>query len=159
VRKRIINFAAKQTGSQRNDFDLERLAEVEVTSESAEHPIECALIRSGGFGWRAGEPGAQTIRVIFDHPLHLGRIRLKFDEHEQPRTQEFVLRWLPTGENTFRDIVRQQYTFSPAGAKQEIEDYRVDLNEVSALELEIIPNISGGEAYASLAEMSLSEAA
>jgi hypothetical protein len=159
VRKRIINFAAERIGGQRSGLDLERLAEVEVTSESAEHPIECALVPSAGPGWRAGEPGAQTIRVIFNHSLRLRRIRLKFDEHEQARTQEFVLRWLPRGENTFREIVRQQYTFSPAGAKQEVEDYRVDLNEVSALELEIIPNISGGEAYASLAEMSLSEAA
>jgi hypothetical protein len=157
VRKRIVNFAAEQSGLQSAGLNLERLAEVEVSSESAEHPIESALIRSGGRGWRAGEPGAQTIRIIFDHPVRLGRIRLKFDEHEQPRTQEFVLRWLPMGENTFREIVRQQYTFSPAGTNQEIEDYRVDLNDVSALELKIIPNISGGEAYASLAEMSLSE--
>jgi hypothetical protein len=140
-------------------LDLERLAEVEVTSESAEFPIESALCRRGGPGWRAAGPGEQTIRLVFDQPLRVGRIALKFDEREQTRTQEFVLRWLPKDERIFREIVRQQYTFSPAGAKQEIEDYRVDLDAVIALELEITPNIGGGEAYACLAEMSISEPA
>lgn len=156
MRKRTLDSAAEQVQpAQKGGLDLERLAQVEVTSESAEYPIESALIPNRGPGWRAGKPGEQTIRLIFDHPLRLGRILLRFNEEEQARTQEFVLRWLPEGQETFREIVRQQYTFSPAGTKQEIEDYRVDLNAVAALELDIIPNISGGPAYASLAEMSL----
>jgi hypothetical protein len=80
---------------------------------------------------------------------------LRFDEEEHGRTQEFVLRWLPEGEQSFREIVRQQYTFSPPATNQEIEDYRVNLNGVIALELEIVPDISGGDASASLAQMRL----
>ena len=38
---------------------------------------------------------------------------------------------------------------------QESEDYRVNLNGVTALELEIVPDISGGDASASLAQMRL----
>src|SRR5262245_65773189 len=76
-------------------LDLERLAKVEITSESAEHPIESALIPDSGLGWRAAQPGKQTIRLIFDHPLSLRRILLRFDEMEQTRTPEFVLRRLP----------------------------------------------------------------
>lgn len=136
-------------------LDLERLAQVEITSESAEHPIESALIPDRGPGWRAAQPGKQTIRIIFDHSLSLGRILLRFDEMERGRTQEFVLRWLPEGQQLPREIVRQQYTFSPPGTKQEIEDYSVKLNGVTALELEIVPDISGGGACASLAQMRL----
>jgi len=83
------------------------------------------------------------------------RILLRFDEKEQERTQEFVLRWLPEGQQSPREIVRQQYNFSPSTTNQEIEDYRVNLNGVSAVELEIVPDISGGGAYASLAQMRL----
>ena len=54
-----------------------------------------------------------------------------------------------------REIVRQQYIFSPPETNQEIEDYCVKLDRVIALELEIVPDISGGRAYASLAEMRL----
>jgi len=83
------------------------------------------------------------------------RILLRFDEKEQERTQEFVLRWLPEGQQSPREIVRQQYNFSPSTTKQEIEDYRVNLNGVSVVELEIVPDISGGDAHASLAQIRL----
>jgi hypothetical protein len=136
-------------------LDLERLARVEITSESAEHPIEAALIPDQGTGWRAAQPGQQTIRLIFDQPVSIGRILLRFDEKTQERTQEFVLRWLPVGEHSSREIVRQQYILSPPGTDQEIEDYSVKLDGVMALELEIVPDISGGDACASLAEMRL----
>src|ERR1700746_3108818 len=70
------------------------------------------------------------------------------------RTQEFILRWSPTADASSRDIVRQQYHFSPSGATEEREEYRVELEDVAALELTIIPNLSGGS-YASLAQLRL----
>jgi len=50
--------------------------------------------------------------------------------------------------------VRQQYHFSPSGATEEIEEFQVELEGVAALELTIIPNLSGGS-YASLAQLRL----
>jgi hypothetical protein len=156
MRKTIIKPGSENSSSSSQSWlDLERLTEVEITSENAAHPIESALVPGRGPGWRAAQPGEQTIRIIFDQPLSLRRIRLRFSEAEQARTQEFDLRWLPAGQETSREIVRQQYTFSPPGTTQEIEDYRVELKEVTALELKIVPDISGGSAYASLAEIGL----
>jgi hypothetical protein len=156
MRKQMMNSGSEAVSRPAGVWlDLERLAQVEITSESAEHPIESALIPDRGPGWRAAQPGKQTIRLIFDQPLALGHILLRFDEKEQGRTQEFVLRWLPEGQQSPREIVRQQYTFSPPATNQELEDYRVKLNGVTAVELEIVPDISGGGAYASLAEMRL----
>ena len=156
MRKQTINSGSEAV-SRSGDvwLDLERLAQVEITSESAEHPIESALIPDRGLGWRAAQPGKQTIRLIFDQPLSLERILLVFDEKEQVRTQEFFLRWLPEGQQSPQEIVRQQYTFSPPVTNQEIEDYRVKLHGVTVLELEIVPDMSGGGAYASLAQMRL----
>jgi hypothetical protein len=156
MRKQTINAGSEPVSRSVNEWlDLERLAQVEITSESAERPIEAALIADRGAGWQAAQPGKQTIRLIFDQPLSVGRILLRFDEADQVRTQEFVLRWLPEGQQSPREIVRQQYTFSPPNTKQEIEEYRVKLNGVIALELEIVPDISGGGAYASLTQMRL----
>ena len=156
MRKQTINLGSEAVSpSGAVWLDLERLAQIEITSESAEHPIESALIPDRGPGWRAAQPGKQTIRLTFDQPVSLGRILLRFDEEEQARTQEFVLRWLPKGQQSRREIVRQQFTFSPPATNQESEDYSVKLDGVTALELEIIPDISGGAAYASLAEMRL----
>src|SRR5262245_5113031 len=149
MRKKTINpISANISPFGQAWLDLQRLAQVELTSERAAHPIESALTPGFPAGWQAGEPWEQTIRLIFDHPLNLRRILLMFDEEEQTRTQEFVLRWLPAGQESSRDIVRQQYTFSPPGTIREVEDYWVELDRVAAIELKINPDISRGSARA-----------
>jgi hypothetical protein len=156
MRKRIIGHGPGKVAADEDDWlDLERLAQVEITSEDVDHPIESALIPGMGSGWRAAQPGEQTIRLRFDKPLRLKRIRLVFHEDEQARTQEFVLRWSPDGGQAYREIVRQQYNFSPPQATHEIEEYDVDLDGVTALELRIKPDISGGSTRASLEQLSV----
>jgi hypothetical protein len=157
MRKRIIEHGPQGTlsGEPRDWLDLERRVQIEVTSEDAAHPIESALVHAGTQGWRADGPGEQTIRLLFDEPTKLRRVRLVFREEAQGRTQEFVLRWSPDGGRTYREIVRQQYTFSPAGTTREIEEYAVDLERVTALELQIVPDIGGRDARATLERMQL----
>ena len=108
-----------------------------------------------GSGWRASEPGQQTVRLLFDKPLRVNRVHLEFQEDAQPRTQEFLLRWSSDGGRSCREIVRQQYNFSPPDCVREVEDYTVDLPGATALEISIIPDISGGTARASMAELRL----
>jgi hypothetical protein len=48
--------------------------------------------------------------------------------------------------------VRQQWNFSPGGSTTEIEDYRVEVDRVAILELLINPDVSKGEAVATLTE-------
>ena len=156
MRKRIIGHSAGEVAAAEPGWmDLEHLAQVEITSEDVDHPIESALIPGTGSGWRAAQPGEQTIRLRFNEPLRLKRIHLVFQEDEQERTQEFVLRWSPDGGQSYREIVRQQYNFSPPEAAPEVEDYDVDLDGVTALELSIVPDISRGSARASLAQLRL----
>jgi len=156
MRKRIIVPGPREVAAAEPGWlDLDLLAQVEITSEDADYPIESALIPGTGLGWRAAQPGEQTIRLLFDKPRSLGRIHLMFHEGEQERTHEFILRWSPDGGQTYREILRQQYNFSPPGATREVEDYDIDLNGVTALELKIVPDISGGTARASLAQLRL----
>lgn len=156
MRKRILAPMTHDASPAASGWmDVEQVAEVVLTSEDADHPIESALRPGDGPGWRAGEPGRQTIRLRFDVPQQLQRIRLVFQEHGAARTQEFVLRWSSDGGVSFREILRQQYTFSPPGTTHEVEDYAVDLSGVTALELAIIPDIHGSESYASLSEWRL----
>jgi hypothetical protein len=155
MRKQIISQPQREIPSAHTSWlDLEALARVEVTSEDAAHPIESALLTIGATGWRAQSPGEQTVRLLFEAPQRLRRIRLLFREEKETRTQEFVLRWSPMTESSWRDVVRQQYHFSPSGATEEMEEYQVELEDVAALELTIIPNVSGGS-YASLAQLRL----
>ena len=154
MRKRFLNV---RSGKPLADdwLDMSKVAEVELTSEDPRHPIEAALLSGSESGWRAAEAGQQTIRLLFDKPQELRRIRLDFEETEIARTQEFVLRWSPEVGKPQREIVRQQWNFSPPGTVHETEDYNVHLSDVSILELEIVPEKSGGEARASLLSLRL----
>lgn len=154
MRKRVIAAVQQYTSPSDQDWlNVDGLAEVEITSEGATHPIESALLPGEGAGWRAAVPGKQTIRLLFAHPQELHRIWLKFVEPADTRTQEYVLRWSPDGGQSFREIVRQQWNFSPQGATFETEDYRVELSGVTVLELSITPDTSGQSAFASLAQL------
>ena len=129
---------------------------VEITSEDKDYPVESAFASGEAQGWRAAEAGTQTIRLVFDQPQRLKRISVVFEEKEIARTQEFVLRWSADGGNSFREIVRQQWNFSPPETIREVEEYQVELASVTVLELVIVPNVSGGSARASLKSLRLS---
>ena len=155
MQKRIIPQAQQPSTQLPDDhwLDLERLADVELTSEDVAHPIESALLSASGSGWRAAQAGEQTIRLVFRSPQQIRRIWLEFLEPLAERTQQFVLRWSADGGQSFQEIVRQQWNFSPRGATRETEDYRCDLSHVSLIELNIIPETTGGDTRASLARM------
>ena len=154
MRKRIINQDPKDiVPVDQRWLDLQSLAQVELTSEDVANPIEAALVPGAGLGWRAAQAGEQTIRLLFDELRRVRRIQLLFQEDQQARTQEFVLRWSPDGGQSYREIVHQQYNFSPPGVTREFEDYAVELAGVTALELRIVPDISGGDARASVAQL------
>ena len=156
MRKRIITQGTQGIIPPEEDWmDLENSAQAELTSEDASHPIESALSPGLGSGWRASEPGQQTVRLLFDKPLRVRHVHIEFHEDEQPRTQEFLLRWSSDGGRSCREIVRQQYNFSPPDNAREIEDYVVDLVGLTVLEISISPDISGGCARASIAELRL----
>jgi hypothetical protein len=136
-------------------LELDRAAVVEVTSEEKDYPVESAMVLGEVRGWRAAASGTQIIRLFFDKPQRLARISLVFEERERQRTQEFVLRWSPDGGRSFREIVRQQWNFSPPATTGENEEYHVALSDVTVLELMIVPDISRGAAHASLKSLRL----
>jgi len=89
--------------------------------------------------WTADHPS------YFDQPQAAQANQSDVNEAESARTQEFVLRWRSEADPGFREIVRQQWNFSPPQTTREIEDYQVDLARVKVLELVIVPDIDGGK--------------
>ena len=149
--KRTIDQNSQDSSlSNQHWLNAEVLAEVEVTSEDTSYPIESGLLPGTAAGWRAAQPGPQTVRLVFNQPQAIKRLRLEFDETELERTQQFVLRWSSDGGHSYREIVRQQYNFSPPNTTAEREAYSVNLESVTNIELRIVPDISGGHARAAL---------
>jgi hypothetical protein len=157
MRKRLITPTPPTVRSHAEGWlDVERAAVVEITSEEKDYPIESAFVSGPARGWRAAEPGPQTIRLLFDQPQRLKHISLVFEENKISRMQEFVLRWSSDGGTSFREIVRQQWNFNPPETIREVEEYQVELANVTMLELIVTPDKSGGIARASLKSMRLS---
>jgi hypothetical protein len=155
MRKSIVSLSkASSSPSSDQGLDIAQVASVEISSEDAQHPFENALQGGKVGGWKAADPGPQVIRLTFDHPQSIRRIRLEFREQTRERSQEFAL-FASSAAFQKREIVRQQWTFSPGGSAIEVEDYSVDLAGVLSLELEIDPGRHDKHAIASLESLAI----
>src|ERR1700679_2646474 len=158
MRKSVISDSGSATkdSPQAEWKDLESIAQVEISSENTQFPIEHALGKAKTTGWRAAKTGPQVIRLLFDAPQTIRRIHLHFVEQAE-RSQEFAVFAGWSGE--MREVVRQQWAFAPHGSTEEIEDYAVELDGIRTLELRIDPDRSHdskqSQHYASLESMRL----
>ena len=139
-------------------LDLVRIARAEITSENDLFPIEHALGQAISTGWRSADPGPQVIRLVFEHPIDVRRIYIHVIERAAERTQEFAL-YAETADRGLHEVRRQQFTFSPHGSTEEIEDFTVDLRHLKFIELRIDPDRShkpsASQNYASLSGFKL----
>jgi hypothetical protein len=159
MRKSIVSLS-KTSSSPSSDsaldqgLDIAQIASVEISSEDAQHPFENALQGGKGGGWKAADPGPQVIRLNFDHPQSIRRIRVEFREQTRERSQEFAL-FASSAAFQKKELVRQQWTFSPGGSAIEVEDYSLDLTGVLSLELEIDPGRHDKQAIATLESLTI----
>jgi hypothetical protein len=129
-------------------LDLETIAIAQLSSEDPHHPLEDALEEQRE-GWRALTPGPQVIRFRFDTPQTIKRIQLHFQEAEIERSQEVAI-FVTTKRYGRKELLRQQWMFSPNGATSEVEDYTFELEGVTALELQIDPGRHDKQVFATL---------
>ena len=150
----ILQHAASRTGpGERADdrwLDLDALADITniVGGERvARRPHE----------WSADCPGEQIIEIRFRHSTSVSRLRVVSWEVEQSRTQEMTI-WacLRRGEG-HREVLRQRFTFRPGGATSQVEESALQLTDVSALQLRIVPCIDGRRAVARISELRVAE--
>ena len=156
MQKRIlVEHSSDTIQSSANWLDLEDIADVEVTSENPDYPIESALLSGRTQGWRAAGPGTQIIRLLFKQQKKIHCVCLEFVETECQRTQEYVLRVSQDNGEGFEEIVRQQWSFSPEGSTSETELHRIEKENVTHIELIITPDIQHQQAVATLERLQI----
>src|ERR1700687_4623185 len=65
MRKHIINATEPNPPETSEEWlNLEEIARVEVSSEDPQYPIASAFKHGQSLGWRASQPGEQTIRLL-----------------------------------------------------------------------------------------------
>lgn len=134
------------------------LAEVRASSEDDGHPILLAFDDGeapGSTCWKAQDPGEQTVTVAFREACRLRQVTMQVEEREVTRTQEVQLAVSTDGGLTYRELLRQEFTFSPGGATWEQENWRVQQDDVTNVRLVIKPDKGRTDVYATLTSLQL----
>ena len=143
LRKQIIKPQPVTPDANTGEIDIATVATVLVTSEAPDDPIDHVFDDQrgpGGTRWIAGEPGEQSVILAFDAPQPINQILLEVEELEVPRTQELQLTLSCDGGRTYRELLRQEFNFSPDGTTFEREKWTVSAQEVTHLRLVIKPD-------------------
>ncbi len=158
LRKRTIEAASARPVTMPDELDITAVATVLVTSEAPEYPVDAAFDRHrgpGGTRWVASEPGDQEVILAFDAPQLIRRVALEVEEPAVARTQELQLAASCDGGRSYRELVRQEFNFSPPGTTFEREDWEVRAEGVTHLRLVIRPDKGGKPCRATLTSLVL----
>jgi hypothetical protein len=159
LRKLIVPAPADPGArSEAGGMCIPELATVLVTSEAAEHPVDCLFDGHdgpGGTRWVAAEDGEQVLILAFDKPQTIQEVGLETEELQASRTQVLTLSLSQDGGRTYREILRQEFNFSPPGTTFERERWIVSAPMVSHLRVTIRPDKGDKLGRASLTSLTI----
>src|SRR6516162_9017449 len=120
LRKRQLTADGVESTSAPGELDIASCATIAFTSEDPAHPVEHLLDGSSGPGatrWTSARADtSEQILVEFDKPQIVSRLVYEVEEATRERTQEVLVEVSEDGGRTYRQILVQEYTFSPGGA-------------------------------------------
>lgn len=157
MRKIILKDAPPAPPAPAAGLDVGAIATVLVSSEAAHHPVEHMFDGRGDTSWLAEDAGEQTLTLAFDAPQALNRVALTIEERRERRLQELDLSVSTDGGQAWRELVRQEFHFSPDGATVEREEWRLPPGVLAThLRLRIRPDKGGGACRATVTSLALS---
>lgn len=147
LRKRPLEAEAATSARAAGEIDIAGCATIAYSSEDPAHPVEHMLDGRNGPGatrWVSARPDTvEHIVIEFDRPQPVSRLLYEVEETLRERTQEVRLDVSEDGGQSYRQILVQEYNFSPRGATYQREEQRLDLDRVTHLRLAIVPNKNG----------------
>jgi hypothetical protein len=158
LRKQVTPKRPVESAFFEDEMLVPNVATVQVSSEQGDHPIDNVFDSSrgpGGSRWIADGPGEQTVTLVFDSAQTIRRIGVEVEEVAVSRTQELSVSVSSDGGRTYRELVRQEFNFSPPGTSFEREVWSVAADAVTHLRLEIKPDKGGQIGRATLTALSL----
>lgn len=147
VRKRLLPKEGENPAAFAGEIDIASRAVLAYTSDDPDHPIEHLI--DGHYGrdstfWAGAKPNTmERIVVEFDQPQSVSWMIYEVEDHACARTQEVTVEVSSDRGRTYRQMLVQEYTFSPDGATFQREVQRLNLPPISHLRLTIIPDKHG----------------
>jgi F5/8 type C domain len=157
LRKHLLTTHQTVSGRGAAEKDIAAVATVLVSSEDPRHPIDYAFDGQRGPGasrWIAAQPGEQTLILAFDTPQTIRKILVEVEEPEISRTQEMAVSISQDGQ-TYRELLRQEYNFSPPGTTLEHEEWSIKADAITHLQLRIKPDKGDKAGRATLTTLAL----
>lgn len=147
VRKRLLPREGANPGRLAGEIDIATHAVLAYTSDDPDHPIENLIDghygRAGTF-WAGARPDTtERIVVEFDEPQSVSCMIYEVEEYSCERTQEVRVEVSSDGARTYRQVLVQEYAFSPAGATFQREEQRLNLPSITHLRLTVVPDKQG----------------
>jgi hypothetical protein len=147
LRKRPLEADAATSVRAAGEIDIAGSATIAYSSENPAHSVEHMLDGRCGPGatrWISARPDTvEHIVVEFDRPQAISRLVYEVEEAIRERTQEVRVEVSEDGGRSYRQILVQEYNFSPGGATYQREEQRFNLLQVTHLGLTIVPNKCG----------------
>jgi hypothetical protein len=147
LRKRQLEADGATRARAADEVDIASCATIAYSSEDPAHPVEHLVDGRAGPGatrWISARPDMiEQIVVEFDRPQTISGLVYEVEEAMRERTQEVRVEVSEDGGRTYRQILVQEYTFSPGGATYQREEQRLNLHQASHLRLTIVPNKNG----------------
>lgn len=147
IRKRLLDGARLPLEASGTELDLTTGATIGYSSEEPAHPVDSLFDgrdgRGGTYWESARENINETLLIEFDHSQNISRLIFEAEECQLERTQEVRLEVSCDGGASFRQLLVQDFVFSPRGATFQREDLRVAVEGASHLRLTIVPNKNG----------------
>jgi hypothetical protein len=147
IRKRLLEDARLLPASSSAELNLTAGATIGYSSEEPAHPVDSMFDGRDGRGgtyWESAQDNtSETLLIEFDQPQNISRLIFEAEERQLERTQEVRLEVSCDGGISFRQLLVQEFVFSPSGATFQREDLRVGVQGATLLRLIIVPNKSG----------------
>ena len=147
IRKRLMSEPSSTPPEWPGEIDIASHAALVYSSEDPDHPLEHLIDGHCGRGatrWASARPNT-TERIVleFDYAQRISRLVYEVEECRQERTQEVRVEVSSDHGRSYRQVLVQEYTFSPQGAIFQHEELRLELPTITHLSLTIVPNKSG----------------
>jgi F5/8 type C domain len=146
LRKRLIATDAP-AGAEDGHLVIGDRARLAYSCEDPAHPVENLFDGRDGPGgtyWASARADVTEHLILeFDEPQSIARLTYEVEETRLDRAQEVRVEVSADSGKSYRQLIVQEYAFSPRGATFQHEDLRLNVAGVTHMRLTIVPHKNG----------------
>lgn len=158
MRKRLMSEQVSDCAGGQGRIDIAGLASFRFSSEDPKHPLDHLIDGCCGRGatrWAGAQADTtECIELEFEPAQEISRLIYEVEESGVERTQQVRVEISTDQGRIYRQVLAQDYNFSPCGATFQREEIDLNARPITNVKLTIVPN-KGGSGVATLTSLQL----